>query len=79
MSFSVVKTYYVDAEDNQCLIRTWPNGNVSHYIEDGQKHHRLDGPARDWENAREWFYYGERINCQTQDQFDRIIKLKAFL
>ena len=46
--------------------------------------HRLDGPAiEDMSNVyvdilKSWWYYGQKINCKTQEEFEKIIKLKAF-
>jgi len=42
------------------------------------KLHREDGPAQDWSNGEKyWWYYGKWINCSSQDEFNRLIKLKA--
>ena len=39
--------------------------------------HRLDGPARIFSNGhKEWFYRGKKINCSTQAEFERLIKLR---
>lgn len=44
------------------------------------QHHREDGPAIDCVNGTKyWFLNGERIDCKTQEEFLRIVKLKAFL
>jgi hypothetical protein len=43
------------------------------------KRHREDGPAIEWANgAEEWWYYGKKLNCRTQEEFKRLLKLKAF-
>jgi len=42
------------------------------------KLHREDGPAIIYFNEEYWFYYGKKIDCSCQKEFDRIIKLKAF-
>ena len=42
-------------------------------------HHRDDGPAAVWANGyKEWWYKGKRLPCNTQEEFERLIKLKAF-
>jgi hypothetical protein len=41
------------------------------------KFHRLDGPAIDC-FFKEWFYQDRKIDCSSQQEFDKIIKLKAF-
>jgi len=39
--------------------------------------HRTDGPAIEWENGiKFWYLDGKRINCSSQDEFLRLIKLK---
>lgn len=52
------------------------------------KHHRLKGPASEdilsdldygEEPLHRWYYNGEEIPCKTQEEFERILKLKAFL
>lgn len=41
--------------------------------------HRFDGPAIEYDNGnKEWYYFGGKIECQTQEEFERLIKLKAF-
>lgn len=41
--------------------------------------HREDGPAAEFSSGDKfWYYHGEYINCSSQEEFERIIKLKAF-
>ena len=41
--------------------------------------HRLDGPARIWKSfPDEWWINGEHINCTSQEEFERLLKMKAF-
>jgi hypothetical protein len=43
------------------------------------KLHRLDGPAIEYSDGdRSWYYEGQRVECYTQEQFDRWVKLKLF-
>ena len=43
------------------------------------QHHREDGPAAIWPNGfQEWWYKGKRLSCQSQEEFERLLKLKAF-
>ena len=47
----------------------WVNGQL----------HREDGPAVELNNGHKlWFYYGKGVECSTQQQFEKLIKLKAF-
>jgi len=43
------------------------------------KLHRVDGPAIEYANRNKIWYYQDRyIDCQTQQQFEKIIKLRLF-
>lgn len=63
-------------EDGPAVIRStdtyqawWING----------KRHRIEGPARIWANDnQEWYYNGQKIGCHSQEEFEHLIKLKAF-
>jgi len=40
--------------------------------------HRINGPAIEWVSGdKSWYYHGEHINCSSQKEFERLIKLKA--
>lgn len=42
--------------------------------------HREDGASVEvHDGTKEWYFYGKKINCKNQEEFLRIIKLKAFL
>lgn len=50
------------------------------------KFHRMLGPAMELFLEEEdspvrftWYYHGTMIPCRTQEEFERILKLKAFL
>jgi hypothetical protein len=41
--------------------------------------HRLDGHAYEEPGGyKEWYYEGEQILCDSQKEFERLIKLKLF-
>lgn len=40
--------------------------------------HRLDGPAIDYPHSQEWYYQGTKIECSSQEEFERYLRLKAF-
>jgi len=41
--------------------------------------HREDGPAVIHPNGLSfWWYEGKNINCYSQEEFERLLKLKAF-
>lgn len=56
----------------------------THYYKNGRRH-RIDGPAVIYHedhpfrpNAQEWHLDGEIINCSSQQEFIRLVNLKAF-
>jgi len=52
-------------------------GNKYWFIED--KLHRVDGPAIERIHGDKWWYYqGRYIDCQNQQEFEQLIKLKVF-
>ena len=54
-----------------------PNGDKS-WHQHG-KLHREDGPAIDYNDGTKlWYYQGKLINCSSQEEFERLMKLKAF-
>jgi len=71
--------YYVNdelhREDGPAAI--YKSGTKSWWIEG--KRHRIDGPAVIFDyGEKEWWYQGDLINCSSQEEFERIIKLKIF-
>jgi hypothetical protein len=54
----------------------WFNGNKSWWI--NGKRHRIDGPAFTYAGIEEWWYNDKRIDCKTQEEFERLIRIKAF-
>ena len=43
------------------------------------KRHRLDGPAVEWfDGGKQWYLDGEQVICKTNEEFLRLVKLKAF-
>jgi len=42
------------------------------------QYHREDGPAVEYANGfKYWYYHGKCIDCSSQEEFERLIKLKA--
>ena len=55
----------------------WANGDKEWY-QNGQCH-RVDGPALEYADGdKSWYIKDKRINCQTQEQFERLIRLMPF-
>jgi hypothetical protein len=49
------------------------------WYKNGQKH-RLDGPARIFKDGScEWWIEDNQINCKTNEEFLRIVKMKGLL
>jgi len=55
----------------------WANGLKYWYKND--KCHREDGPAFEGANGyKAWYYHGKKVNCSSQQEFERLVKLKIF-
>lgn len=72
------KAWYLDGKrhriDGPALI--YPNGSKTWYRYG--KIHRLDGPARIIDGGgQHWYVEGERVSCKSQEEFERLLKLKA--
>ena len=53
---------------------------IAFYIKGTNKLHRLDGPAVKWFDGTEnWYIHGNNINCSSQKEFERLIKLLVFI
>lgn len=62
-------------EDGPAIIT--PAGTKEWFI-DG-KNHRENGPAVEWWDGLNWWYInGKRINCNTQEEFELLMKLELF-
>jgi hypothetical protein len=41
--------------------------------------HRIEGPAQEWANgSKSWWFEDKYIDCKSQEEFERYIKLKLF-
>ena len=56
----------------------FPDGDSSWFF-DG-KLHRINGPAIDWkvEGRFVWALHGVRVDCTTQEEFEQLMRMKAF-
>jgi hypothetical protein len=59
----------------------WGNGSLG-WFQNGE-YHREDGPAFIGSSSygtkiESWWYRGERIHCRTQEEFERLIRLRSF-
>jgi hypothetical protein len=64
--------------DNDLPAVEFSNGNKE-YWKDG-KLHRIKGPAIEYKSSNYfvWYYEGEEIDYSSQEEFERILKLKLF-
>jgi hypothetical protein len=65
-------------EDGPAVER--PDGSKEWWVND--ERHRIDGPAAEYfigsSKIRYWYYHGEKIEVSSQEEFERVLKLKAF-
>jgi hypothetical protein len=55
----------------------YADGDKFWFIND--KRHREDGPAIEWgDGDKSWYLNDKFIPCETQKEFERLMKLKAF-
>jgi hypothetical protein len=62
------------SEDGPAVIHI--NGDKHWYLYG--KLHREDGPAIEDGKYKSWYLNGKRIDCTTQEEFERLMRLKAF-
>jgi hypothetical protein len=50
------------------------------YLDEHFKYHKMNGPAVIYDDVSlvKWFYHGTQVECQSQEGFERALKLKAF-
>jgi len=71
---NVVKYYQLHREDGPAIERF--DGYKAWYFHD--QRHRLDGPAMEFPSGEKyWYYHGKQICCDSQKEFERLIKLRA--
>jgi hypothetical protein len=72
----------VDSEGNPVNGLIVQDDGLRAWYRDGLLH-REDGPAvetisKDGGHVQIWCLMGEKIDCMSQEEFERIVKLKAF-
>ncbi|HEY5267584.1 MAG TPA: hypothetical protein VII94_00415 [Candidatus Saccharimonadales bacterium] len=66
---------YLHREDGPACI--YVNGFKWWFL--NGKRHRINGPAIKGPNGyKEWYYHNTKIDCSTQKEFERLLRLKAF-
>lgn len=54
-----------------------PNGDKFWFIHG--KMHRVDGPAAEFNDGfKEWFIDDKQVLCATQEEFEKLLKMRAF-
>jgi hypothetical protein len=51
---------------------------TTYYYDENLRLHRENGPAAMYVDYDRWYWHGKYIDCESQKEFDRLIKLKAF-
>lgn len=53
---------------------------IEYWFQDDQGlTHCEDGPAFKWHGEEpEWYIHGRKLSCKTQEEFERVKKLKVF-
>ena len=65
--------------DDQNVVRMIDDPELTLYYDENGKCHREDGPAYIMKDRWElWFWRGSQIRCNSQKEFERLLKLKAF-
>jgi hypothetical protein len=80
ISSSGTQFFYKDDRLVWVLYRT---GNKYYYEPDISRvrYHREDGPAIEFKDdiiPKQWWYNGKQLDCKTQEEFEQLLKLKAF-
>jgi hypothetical protein len=73
------KFYYLNEKLHRLdgAAAEWSNGDREYY-KNGYRH-RLNGAAIEWHSDKKYFWYeGKYIKCESQEEFERILKLKLF-
>jgi hypothetical protein len=74
-----IKEWYLNGkrhrEDGPAV--EYANGDKHWYLND--KMHREDGPAVEYvDGTKDWYINGQYIPCDTQKQFEQLMRLRAF-
>ena len=76
------KDYY---DNNGNLIGKFVKNDIWKLYFWNNQRHRLDGPAvevvlqpNNTLLRSEWWYCGRKIDCQTQEEYEKILRWKAF-
>jgi hypothetical protein len=73
------KFWFLDGKNHRLdgPAAIYTNGHEYYYVEG--KLHRDDGPAIYWHDGfSEWWINGKHLNVSSQEEFLRMMKLKAF-
>ena len=74
-----IQEWYKDGKRHRDDGPAYCDPSLTSWWKDG-KRHRLDGPAMENRNKPDsWWVNGGMVNCETNEEFLRLMKLKAFL
>jgi hypothetical protein len=67
---------YIDIDGSELEVEMSPSTYL--YYKNNVLH-RLDGAAYiGYDGIKHWYYEGKHINCSSQEEFSRILKLKLY-
>jgi hypothetical protein len=83
MTINSCRKRFIDTDGSDCIVDTFEDGDQTYWLNLGSRGsqlHRIDGPAFDWMSVKrqEWYLYGKRVDVNSQEEFERMMKLKAF-
>jgi hypothetical protein len=75
--YNQYEIWWVDMQSDTYEVH-WTDGYIGHHV--NGRLHREDGPAEEWQlkNHKAWFVKGKKLDCNTQEEFEQLMKLKAF-
>jgi hypothetical protein len=80
-SNSVNRDTYINQNDPRYVRTEWTDGFQSWWFNSGNGlvRHREDGPAIiDVDGSTKWYINGKRVECQSQKEFEQMMRMKAF-
>ena len=73
------KWWYLDGKQHRIdgPAVEWADGAKLWFLHG--KQHRVDGPAEEWASGtKRWYLHDKLVDCQTQEQFIRLMNMKGF-
>jgi hypothetical protein len=72
---SGVQDFY---RDGYLYLSIFSTGN-KYWFDEKYEYHREDGPAVECPNGfNEFWFHNKKLDCKSQEEFEQLLKLKAF-